>query len=91
MDRDVENFNTRLRTIKIWELTIGIIIALILSIILMFIFPIFETNDDAFMLLLLTLILVFFIWCLIRICNKYNFCLSIFVFSSCSRHVYWNE
>ena len=64
MDRDVENFNTRLRTIKIWELTIGIIIALILSIILMFIFPIFETNDDAFMLLLLTLILVFFIWCL---------------------------
>ncbi len=53
MDRDVENFNTRLRTIKIWELTIGIIIALILSIILMFIFPIFETNDDAFMLLLL--------------------------------------
>ena len=64
MDRDVKNFNTRLRTIKIWELAIGLIIALILSIILMFIFPIFETNDDAFMLLLLTLILVFFIWCL---------------------------
>ena len=63
MDRNVKNFNTRLRTIKIWELIIGIIIALILSIILMFIFPIFETNDDAFMLLLLILIFAFFIWC----------------------------
>lgn len=64
MDRNVKNFNTRLRTIKLRDLFLGIIISLIATVMLSFIFPIFETNEDLFMIALLIMILLFFIWCL---------------------------
>ncbi|MDO5860200.1 CPBP family intramembrane glutamic endopeptidase [Methanobrevibacter sp.] len=64
MDKQVKNFNTRLRTIKLRELIIGVLIALILTGVLMVIFPIIETNDDLLMIVFLILILIFFIWCL---------------------------
>ena len=64
MDKQVKKFNVRLRTIRIRELVLGIILALIVSIILMGVFPEIYENDDLFMIVLLTLILIFFIYCL---------------------------
>ncbi len=64
MDREVKNFNVRLRTIKLRELVIGIIIALVLSGVLMIFFPILDENNDLFMIVFLLLILLFFIWAL---------------------------
>ena len=64
MDREVSNFNVRLRTIKIRELVVGIILAAIASGITMAIFPAIAENDDLFMIVILTFILLFFAWCL---------------------------
>ena len=64
MDRNVKNFNTRLRTIKIRELVLASFIALMLALGLSFIFPILDTNDDAFMICVLTFLVIFFAWCL---------------------------
>lgn len=64
MDRDVTSFNTRLRTIKIRELFVGIILALIITFILGEFFPIIDMNDDLYMIILLTCVLIFFIFCL---------------------------
>ena len=62
MDKSVTNFNTRLRTIKLRELFIGIIISLILTTIMMGIFPEIYDNDDLFFIVLLSFVLLFFIW-----------------------------
>lgn len=64
MDKKVTDFNVRLRTIKIRELIVGIILAGIISAILMDIFPIIYENDDLFMIVFLSLILLFFIYAL---------------------------
>ena len=64
MDKSVENFNTRLRTIKIRELIVGLIVALIFTGIMTAIFPAIESNDDLFMIVLLIAILLFFVFCL---------------------------
>ena len=64
MDKQVKDFNIRLRTIKIRDLLVGIIISIILSGIVLSIFPIFYENDDLFFILLLSLLLLFFVWCL---------------------------
>lgn len=64
MDKSVTNFNIRLRTIRLRELAVGIIISLILSFILMFIFPELFDNDDVFFIVLLSFVLLFFIWSL---------------------------
>ena len=64
MDRSVRNFNTRLRTIRIRDLAVGIILAGFISGILMVPFPIIDENSDAFMMVFLFLILLFFIYCL---------------------------
>ena len=64
MDREVSNFNVRLRTIKIRELIVGIIIAAIACGITMAIFPQIAENDDLMMIVLLTFVLLFFAWCL---------------------------
>ena len=64
MDKEVKNFNTRLRTIKIRELILGLLAALIITGVLMIIFPIMESDDNAFMIGLLILVLLFFTWCL---------------------------
>ena len=63
MDREVSNFNVRLRTIKIRELIVGIIIAAIACGITMAI-PQIAENDDLMMIVLLTFVLLFFAWCL---------------------------
>ncbi|MBQ2653893.1 MAG: CPBP family intramembrane metalloprotease [Methanobrevibacter sp.] len=62
MDKSVTNFNTRLRTIKLRELFVGAIISFILTFIMMEIFPVVYDNDDLYFIVLLTWILLFFIW-----------------------------
>ena len=64
MDKGVRDFNIRLRTIKLRELVVGIIISVILIVILMAIFPIIEEDNDLFFIIFLSLILIFFIWAL---------------------------
>ena len=62
MDKQVKDFNIRLRTIKLRELAVGIIISIILTGVLMAIFPIIEENDDLMFIVLLSCVLLFFIW-----------------------------
>lgn len=64
MDRKVTSFNTRLRTIRIWELAIGIIVALFLTIVIAIIFPGIESDDDLLMIVFLLFVLLFFIYAL---------------------------
>lgn len=64
VDFNVKDFNVRLRTIKIRELIVGIILMLILCVILMAIFPILYESDDLFFIVLVSLVLVFFVWAL---------------------------
>ena len=64
MDKEVSNFNVRLRTIRIRDLIVGIILAAIASGITMAIFPAVYENDDLFMIVILSFILIFFAWCL---------------------------
>ena len=64
MDRSVKNFNVRLRTIKIRELIIGIILTLIISGILMIIFPGISESDDLFFIVFLLVGLLLFVWAL---------------------------
>ena len=62
MDKQVKDFNIRLRTIKLRELAVGIIISIIITGVLMGIFPIIEENDDLMFIVLLSCVLLFFIW-----------------------------
>ena len=64
MDKSITNFNTRLRTIKIRELLIGIIIAGILSVILTLIFTPVVAEDEAFVLLFVLILILFFAYAL---------------------------
>jgi hypothetical protein len=64
MDKSIANFNTRLRTIKIRELIVGLIAAGIISGILMIIFPVIDESDELFMLVFLLAILAFFVYAL---------------------------
>ena len=62
MDKNVKDFNVRLRTIKIKELIIIIVLTAILSIVLGEVFPTLAESEDLFyiiMVLILTLIFVF--------------------------------
>lgn len=62
MDKSVISFNIRLRTIKIRELLIGIIISAILTGLSIGIFPEIYENDNLLFIVLLTFVLLFFIW-----------------------------
>lgn len=64
MDKSVKNFNVRLRTIRIRELIVGIIITLILSIILAIIFPDLSESDDLFFIIFLLIGALLFAWAL---------------------------
>lgn len=64
MDKLISDFNVRLRTITIIDLILGIIFAMIISGILMVIFPVIYDNDDLFMIVYLTILLLFFVFCL---------------------------
>ena len=64
MDYSVSNFNTRLRTIRIRDLIVGVIIAGIITGILMVIFPVLEESTDLLFIVFILLILLFFVWAL---------------------------
>ena len=64
MDKSVTNFNVRLRTIRIRELVVGIILTGILSGILMAIFPAIYESDDLFFIVFLLIGALLFVWAL---------------------------
>lgn len=64
MDKNVTNFNVRLRTIRLTELAVGIILSIILTGISITIFPEIFDNDDLFFIVLLSFVLLFFAWAL---------------------------
>ena len=64
MDKNVLDFNVRLRTIRIRDLIIGAIITLIISVILMLIFPEIMDSDDLIFILFSSIGLLLFIWAL---------------------------
>lgn len=64
MDRSVTNFNVRLRTIRIRDLVVGLIIAMILTGILMAIFPEIYDSDDLFFIIFISVCLLLFAWAL---------------------------
>lgn len=62
MDKSVTDFNVRLRTIKLREAVVGIVVSVIITAILMEIFPQISENDDLLFIVLLSCVLLFFIW-----------------------------
>ncbi len=64
MDKSVSNFNIRLRTIRLRDLLVGIIVSVVLLTVLALIFPVIIEDDNLLFITLLTLILIFFAWCL---------------------------
>ncbi len=64
MDINVKNFNVRLRTIRIRELIVGIIITAILSGILMAIFPEIYESSELFFIVFLLIGALLFVWAL---------------------------
>ena len=64
MDFDVTDFNVRLRTIRIREVILAIIIAFVLTIVVAIVIPGIGDNEDLIMMPLLIFILLFFVWAL---------------------------
>lgn len=65
MDKSISDFNVRLRTIKLRELIIGLVIALVITGIVSILFPEVYDNDDLFLLIFSLSIILFFIYALI--------------------------
>ncbi len=64
MDFNITNFNERLKSIKLRELIVVGIAAIILGVILSEIFPAIYDSDDLYFVVITILILVFFIYAL---------------------------
>ena len=64
MDRSVVNFNVRLRTIRIWELIVGIIVTGILAGVLEIIFPEIYESSELFFIVFLLIGALLFVWAL---------------------------
>ena len=64
MDKQVTDFNTRLRTIRMRELIAALIIITIFGIVIAATFPIFDENYDILSISIFTLVFLFFVWCL---------------------------
>ena len=64
MDRDVTDFNIRLRTIKLRELAVCIIITIAVLLGLSLAIPEISYDENLSSLTYLVIILIFFIWCL---------------------------
>lgn len=62
MDFNVTNFNVRLRTIKLRELSVGIIIAFILSLVLCNVFPVLESYEDLPLMVFVFFLFIFFLY-----------------------------
>lgn len=60
MDKRIRYFNVRLRTIKIRELVVGIILSVLITLALGLMFPIIELNDDLYFIVLLSFVFLFF-------------------------------
>ena len=64
MDFNVTDFNVRLRTIKLRESVLAILIGFILNVVLVVIFPSLSENETLMIMPLLCFVLLFFIWAL---------------------------
>lgn len=64
MDKSVIDFNVRLRTIRIRDLIVGIILTGIISGVLMTIFPEIYESDDLFFIVFLLIGAILFVWAL---------------------------
>ena len=64
MDKSVTDFNVRLRTIRLRELIVAIIAAIIISGLIMIPVPELYEDDNLLFIVLLSLVLLFFAWCL---------------------------
>lgn len=64
MDKSVTNFNIRLRTIRIRDMIVGILLASIITAILMGIFPEIYESDELFFIVFLMIGALLFVWAL---------------------------
>lgn len=64
MDKSITDFNVRLRTIRLWELIVGIIVTLIITGILAVIFPVIEESDGLFFIVIFLIGALLFVWAL---------------------------
>ena len=64
MDFNVTDFNVRLRTIRLREAVLAIVIGFILNVVLVVIFPPLGENENLVIMPLLCFVLLFFIWAL---------------------------
>jgi hypothetical protein len=64
MDKSVTDFNVRLRTIRIRELIVGIILTIILTGVLAIIFPDLGESDELFFIVFLLIGALLFVWAL---------------------------
>lgn len=64
MDRSVNDFNVRLRTISVIDLVIGIVIAGILSGLVLIVFPILSESNDLIFIIFLLIGVLLFLWAL---------------------------
>ena len=64
MDKSITDFNVRLRTIKIRNLIVGIILTAIITAILMTIFPEIVESDELFFIVFLFIGALMFVWAL---------------------------
>lgn len=64
MDFDVTDFNVRLRTIRIRELLLALVVAFFLTLVIAIAFPSVGDNEDLLMVPLLLFVLLFFVWAL---------------------------
>ena len=64
MDKRISDFNVRLRTIKLRELAIGVLISMILIGILIFAFPEIFENENVVLFLFIFFIILFFAYAL---------------------------
>ena len=97
MDKRVTDFNVRLRTIRIRDLIVGIIITAIITGILTVIFPEISESDELFFIVLFLIGALMFVWALrgtrglakrtaLCFCNKSIVCIPIYLFDFLNRH-----
>ena len=64
MDFDVSDFNVRLRTIRLRELALAIVVAFVIAVAIAMSFPVMENDENLIVIPLLILVLLFFVWAL---------------------------
>lgn len=62
MDKSVSDFNIRLRTIRLRDIAVALIISVILTGAICAVFPEVYDNDDLLFIVLLTIVLLFYAW-----------------------------